>query len=157
MAERRHSILRLILVPAIISNLVTFTRLGLELAGFPWGQPTQLAWWVSLSLLIPVFGIYFAYALRNDPHPFKRLALTLFVYALTVRIPTAILYWISGVLGWSTHYSQYGPPGQDAGYLMGGLLPQLVFWPLFTVVAGFLCGLPLLTWFRSKRPRPASA
>jgi hypothetical protein len=160
MPEGRRSILSLVLIPAIISNVVTLARLGLELAGFAWREPYpgQLTWWVSLSLLIPVFGVYFAYALRDDPHPFKRLALALFVYALTVRIPTAIIYGISGALGWDTHYSVWGPPGENMGYLLGGLLPQAVFWPIFTVVAGFLCGLPVLTWFRSRRStRPASA
>ena len=148
----------MILVPAIVSNIVTILRLVLELLGFGHGtSPSQPTWWVSASLLIFVFGIYFAYKLRDAERPYRRLALTLIAYAYTVRIPTAIIYGISGALHWDTHYSQYGPPGQDFGYIKGGLLPQLILWPILTLIGGMLLGTPLLAWLRSgKTMKPAS-
>lgn len=162
MERREQSLLSLIFVPAIISNLVTLARLGLELAGFGPGLARNAVssdpvWWVSLSLLIPVFGVYFAFKLRDAARPYRRLLAALYLYGLSVRIPTAIVYGLSGALGWQTHYSIYGPPGTDSGYVLGGLVPQLVLWPIITVIGGALFGIPALLLLRSGRVRAASA
>ena len=157
MTNREPRLLSLILLPAIISNLMTLFRLALELSGYPSSgiNPREITWWTSLWLLIPLAGIYFAFLLRDTPRPYGRLLLTLYVYALSVRVLTAIIYGLSGALGWHTHYSSYGPGVR--GYLLGGLFPQLVLWPIITVIVGSLVGVPLLLLLRSGRSaRPAS-
>lgn len=152
-----RSLLSIILIPAILSNLVTVLRLVLELMGFQAKNPGQLTWWVSLSLLIPVMGLYFALSLRDTKHPFRRLPVILLMYAWSVRIPAAIVYGVSGTLGWHTHYSQWGPPEKQVGYLLGALLPQLVIWPIITLIGGSIIGVPTLLMVRSKKtPNPAS-
>jgi hypothetical protein len=157
--ETERSTLSLILVPAIVSNVVTLMRLGLELAGLPKGtSPGQPTWWVSVSLLIPLAGLYFGYLLKGEARPFRRLAGALLAYAYSVRIPTAIIYFLSGALGWDTHYSVYGPQGSAGSYLTGGLLPQLIFWPIVTVVGGMILGVPLILALRGRTTAgPASA
>ncbi len=150
--EPRRSIVSLVLVPAVASNLVTLLRLGLELVGLPPGTtPAEPTWWVSLSLLIPLAGLYFGYLVKDDAQPFRRLALALVVYAYAVRIPTAAIYGLSGALGWRTHYSQWGPEGQNVGYFSGALFPQLVVWPILTLVVGMLLGSIVVFAFRRKR------
>ena len=156
MERPERGLLSLILVPAIVSNAVTLLRLGTELAGLGDGtRPTQPSFWVSLSLLIPVAGLYFAYMLRDARRPFLRLPLVLYLYGLSVRIPTAVIYWLAGTLGWNTHYGEWAVANQS--YVAAGLIPQLVGWPIITVVGGFIVGTPLLLWVRSKKaPAPAS-
>jgi len=68
MANREPRLLSLILLPAIISNLMTLFRLALELSGYPsTNSPREITWWTSLWLLIPLAGIYFAFLLRDAP------------------------------------------------------------------------------------------
>lgn len=150
--EPRRSIVSLVLVPAVASNLVTLLRLGLELVGLPPGTtPAEPTWWVSLSLLIPLAGLYFGYLVKEDAQPYRRLALALLAYGYAVRIPTAIVYGLSGALGWNTHYSQWGPPGSDVGYFGGALFPQLVVWPILTLAVGMLLGSIVVLAGRRKR------
>ena len=146
-----RSLLALILIPAIISNVVTLLRLGVELAGLSdTAHFTDAGWWVSVSLLIPVFGLYFAYMLQDARRPFAKLPLTLLVYGLTVRIPTAFLYWFAGNQGWHTHYSDWTMHA-GGSYLKEGFIPQMFIWPIITVVAGCIAGYPLLLWLRSRK------
>lgn len=153
MSKEQPNLFSIILIPAIISNVITILRLILELQGFAANKPSDFTWWISLSLLIPIVGIYFAYALRNAEKPFRKFFLTLFLYALSVRIPTAILYGISGAMGWKTHYSVYG----SGNYITGGLIPQLIIWPIITVVGGTLFGILVLILMRNKSAKPVSA
>lgn len=158
MIKREHSLLSLILWPSLISNLVTLIRFGLELKGFGLGHtPREMTFWLSLWTLMLIFGGYFAYKLRDAERPYRRLMLTLLVYGLSVRVLTALIYAVSGAMHLNTHYAEYGPPGANFGYFLGAFLPQLVMWPIITVIFGSIVGMPLLAYFRSGRSARTAA
>jgi hypothetical protein len=157
MTKTERSLLSLILVPVIITNLVTLLRLTLELLGFSYSSPKDFAWWMGIFIFIPLCGLYFAYQLRESANPYKRLALTLLVYGLSVRVVVAFVYWLSGTMNWKTHYSIYGPPGQNWGFIKGALLPQMLLWPLFTLIGGLIFGLPVLLYLRAGKTAKAAA
>lgn len=152
--NREPRLLPLVLVPSIISNVVTVLRLVAEVAGLPAASPGDFGWWISLSLLIPLAGLYFAYKLQHATRPYLKLPLTLLVYALTVRIPTAFAYWLAGVNRWHSHYADWAFNNQS--YVQLGLIPQVFIWPIITIVAGCIAGYPLLLWLRSHR-KPVEA
>lgn len=73
------------------------------------------------------------------------LGRTLFAYAWAARIPVALVMFFAMRGGWGTHYDalppEYaGPTGFWHEYWAMALLPQLVFWTSFTIVAGALFG-----------------
>ena len=70
---------------------------------------------------------------------FRRAALTLFVYGILARIPVIVVTWIAVEKGWATHYSTMAegfitPPHDELFFNL--LMPQVMFWPFFTVFAG---------------------
>jgi hypothetical protein len=73
------------------------------------------------------------------------LAKTLLAYGYAARIPVAIVMFFAMRGSWGTHYDVL-PPGYTGPmdfwgkYFQIGLLPQLVFWVVYTVVLGSLCG-----------------
>jgi hypothetical protein len=155
MDKSEPTILSMIIWPAVVSNLVTIVRLALELAGMGDGKggPKDVLWWIGLWPLILLSGIYFGYLLQHSQKPYRRLLLTLLAYAFSVRVVTAVLYGISGSLGWKTHYSVWG----GGGYL-GAVIGQLGVWPILTLIFGSLTGMPTLALLRSgRKTTPASA
>ncbi len=72
-----------------------------------------------------------------------RLALTLLLYAIPARLTVVALTAIAHQAGWETHYTKFGPAGLEYDFaeaMQRAAAAQLVFWPLFTVVAGGFCG-----------------
>jgi len=70
---------------------------------------------------------------------------TLVAYGYSARIPVAIVMFFAIRAQWGTHYDvvppEYkGPMDFWGKYFEIGLLPQLVFWVVFTVVIGSLFG-----------------
>lgn len=70
---------------------------------------------------------------------------TLLAYAYAARIPVAIVMYFAIQGNWGTHYDAVppnytGPADLWGKYAFIGLLPQLVVWPVFTVVIGSLFG-----------------
>src|SRR5262249_55237372 len=75
----------------------------------------------------------------------KDLFKVLFAYALSARIPVAILMFFAIQGNWHTHYDVAGPgfPADVSTmtkFLEIGLLPQLTLWIGFTVAVGALFG-----------------
>ena len=72
-------------------------------------------------------------------------AKTLVAYGYAARIPVAILMFFAFQGNWGTHYDAL-PPGYNGPmtlwgkYVELGLVPQLVFWVVFTVIVGALFG-----------------
>jgi hypothetical protein len=61
-----------------------------------------------------------------------------------VRIPVLIIMYFSIKGNWDTHYS-LGPPGVEfssfwSKFIQIAVLPQMIFWVAFTIVAGSLAG-----------------
>ena len=72
-----------------------------------------------------------------------RLALTLLLYAIPARLTVVALTAMAHQAGWETHYTKFGPAGLEyefAEAMQRAAGAQLVFWPLFTIVAGGFCG-----------------
>ena len=83
------------------------------------------------------------------------LGRTVFYYALTARIPVAIVMLVAMASEWGTHY-ELGPPGFPnynlvPKWIFIGLVPQLFFWVGFTVVVGCLFGSAALFFRRTAR------
>ncbi|HEY6292251.1 MAG TPA: hypothetical protein VI455_11940 [Terriglobia bacterium] len=74
--------------------------------------------------------------------PWKALAKTLLAYAYAARIPVLIITYFAMQGRWGTHYDvEYtGGAGFWTQYLELGVIPQLIFWVAYTVLAGALLG-----------------
>lgn len=69
---------------------------------------------------------------------------TMFTYAVASRLPVVVVMLVTLIGDWGTHY-ELGPPGYpEMGLLLKfiviGLIPQMTFWVMFTVVLGTLFG-----------------
>jgi hypothetical protein len=69
---------------------------------------------------------------------------TLLAYSYAARIPVAVVMFFAIQGHWGTHYDVL-PPGFSemsfwSTYVRIGLLPQLIFWVVFTVIVGSLFG-----------------
>lgn len=132
-----------------LSLMVTVLRFSLEKAAAPpgWARVVGITW------LAPVIGAVFAANVRREGGGPRALLTSLAVYAVTVR--AAVALWmltastfrlgshydvsaISVVIEPFTHRVHEFAPGSLSQVMTLGVLPQLVFWPLFTVVAGLL-------------------
>jgi len=134
----------------LLSLLVTVVRFALERAA----APPLWTWVAGVTALAPVVGAYFALNLREEGRGKTALARSLLVYGLTVRAWIAILYVVATT--WqvgSTHYNlsalvRVKDPVSGAlrTYEAGSLshllnlviFPQLLLWPLYTLVAGMV-------------------
>lgn len=72
------------------------------------------------------------------------LGRVLLAYGYAARIPVLIIMYFSIKGNWVTHYS-LGPPGVEfpsfwSKFIQIAVLPQMIFWIAFTVVAGSLAG-----------------
>ena len=86
------------------------------------------------------------------------LAKALFAYAFAARMPVAILMFFAMLGNWGTHYDAVPEGFPEAGlafeYLWLGLLPQMVFWVGFTVLAGVLFGSAVFALRKTSPPPP---
>jgi hypothetical protein len=130
-----------------LSLAVTLLRFALEKAAAPesWTYAVGIVW------LIPVAGAWFAMNLRTNWRTVKPLAGSLLVYALTVRGFVALFMVVASTLRLGSHYDvspwshvmfrgqvYLYEPGSLAQILELAVVPQLVFWPPFTLFAGLL-------------------
>jgi hypothetical protein len=131
-----------------LSVLVTALRFALEKAA----APRAWSWAVGVTWLAPLVGAFFAVNLK-DRRSFRALAGALLAYGLLVRGCVAALMVAATKHGLGSHYdvsslvSVRHPmtgrihefvPGSLEQMLAIAIVPQLVFWPVFTVLAGLL-------------------
>lgn len=137
---------RWLLAAVGLSLLVTVLRFLLEKMAAPpaWSRAAGIVW------LAPVVGAYFALSLNQRPKPLADVARALVLYALVVRGAVAMLIVAATMLRAGSHYDVsplvrvrlpfLGPLSLEAGsfaqILVLGILPQLLVWPVYTVVAG---------------------
>ncbi|MBK8978987.1 MAG: hypothetical protein IPM29_24085 [Planctomycetes bacterium] len=72
-----------------------------------------------------------------------RLAWTLLLYAIPVRLGVLAATWYAKHAGLDTHYTRFGPAAFEFGMaetMRRAAAAQLGFWTLFTVVAGSVAG-----------------
>lgn len=90
------------------------------------------------------------------------LGKTLLAYGYAARIPVAIVMFFAMQGSWGTHYDAL-PPNLTAGmglaqkYLWFGILPQLIFWVVFTVIIGTLFGAIAAAIARGGKPATQAA
>ena len=89
------------------------------------------------------------------------LAKVLIAYAYAARIPVLIIMYFAIRGGWDTHYS-LGPPGVEfpsfwSKFIQIAVIPQMIGWIAFTMVAGSLAGgiAVLVARRRKEAPQPA--
>lgn len=142
---REHWLLSAIL----LSLLVTAVRFVLEKVAAPpaWTQAVGVTW------LAPLVGAYFALNLGGESRWFGALLRALAIYAFSVRGAVAALMVVATTLRLGSHYDVSSltlvrdplrshtyafVPGSFEQILNLSLIPQLVAWPVFTVVTGLL-------------------
>jgi hypothetical protein len=130
---------------------VTLLRFTLEKVAAP------LAWThaVGITWLIPLVGVFFALQLHAEGRGVAALAATLLAYALPVRAFVFALMVVATGFRLGSHYDVSSDtavrspfsgeiysfePGSASQLVTLGLVPQLVVWPIVTLVVGVLLG-----------------
>jgi len=162
---RAHSVLSC----AAVAWLLTLVRFLLEKSA----APTLLAEAIGVTWMIPIAGAYLALTLPTGETGWRPLARRLVVYAFLVRGMIALASVLATLRGLGTHYDvssltvlslgstvyTFAPAGwRQLAWLT--LLPQLVAWPVVTVLVGLLAGIAtqrLLPGPHSGRRLPAPA
>jgi hypothetical protein len=139
----------------VLSLLVTATRFALEKAAAPssWTRPIGVTW------LPPIVGAFFALNASREGLGLRTVARSLLGYGLAVRGFVALLMVVATTLRLGSHYDisalgyvknpmsgrwyEFAAGSFDQLFLLG-LLPQLVFWPVYTVMAGMIGALAAL-------------
>jgi hypothetical protein len=142
---------RILVSSVAVAWLVTAVRFLLEKSA----APDPLVQAIGVTWLAPVAGAYIATGLGPGWPGLRPLGRTLLAYAFLVRGLVAALGLVATRLGLGTHYDvsaltsvPVALTGAVYAFAPGGwpqvfwltLLPQLVVWPAFTVVAGLLGG-----------------
>jgi hypothetical protein len=133
-----------------VSLLILLIRFLLEKAAAPaaWTRLFGVTW------LAPVIGGYFWLRLRAEGREPSALFAQLALYALAVRSAVALLYLTASGLRLGSHYDlssvvavqapwgsvYHFSPGSFAQVLNLVMLPQLVAWPVYTVLTGLIGG-----------------
>ncbi|MFN7589526.1 MAG: hypothetical protein ACK501_02630 [Planctomycetota bacterium] len=99
-------------------------------------QPGEV---VGMGVVFGLLAAAFLVALTAWP----RLSSTLLVYALLARLPVVAVTFVAVARNWGTHYEQLAPgfqvpEGMDKATFLS--MPQLVLWPVVTMLVGGLCG-----------------
>lgn len=155
-------------IAVAVSLLITAVRFLLEKAASPasWTHAVGIFW-------IPaVVGGYLALCYRAEKRSFRALLVALVAYAFAVRGAVAVLYVVATRWRLGSHYdvspltNVVNPltgvtysfvAGSAEQILAVGILPQLVAWPIYTVLAGLL-GVALarlLAWAWGRPAEPA--
>jgi hypothetical protein len=133
----------------VVSLAVTATRFWLEKVAAPpaWSHAVGVTW------MAPVVGAFFAFNLRREGKGLAALASGLLLYGLAVRASVAALMVAASTLRLGSHYDVsalvrvHNPlngrfyqfaPGSFGQVWNVAVIPQLAFWPVYTVVAGLL-------------------
>jgi hypothetical protein len=138
----------LLLVGTVASQIVGIDRADKSDAAFASLRVSVLT---IVGVALPIAAFQFVI--------WRRLALTLLVYALVARGMVLFLTWLAKSNGWDTHYTKFGPAGLEtdmAGTMVSASIAQLGFWVPFTMLTGMLTGTALQA-FASRRSGGHSA
>lgn len=136
-------VLKLALWPAVISLVVTIARFFAERAHLP----DNLTFWIGITWVAVLAGVYYGFKLAAEPRPYALLALTMLFLGWLSRIPAVALWWITKTYGLGTHYDVFGS-------WASALALQLLLGPLEHLAFG-VPGILILAWKRRKTPAPA--
>ena len=158
-----------ILSAAAVAWLITLIRFLLERTA----SPPFLTQVVGVTWMAPVAGAWFATCLRDDRRALRSALRPLVTYAFLVRGLVVLVAVVATRSHLGTHYDvsplvqvtlgfaggvQTFESGSWLQILWLSVVPQLVIWPIFTVVAGFAGGAAVWPWLPQRTPprRPAS-
>ena len=133
----------------VLSLAVTATRFWLEkvAAPEPWAYAVGITW------LAPLMGAFFLVNLRREGKGMAAVAVSLLLYGLAVRGAVAALMVAASTLRLGSHYdvssmvwvenplsghSYEFAAGSFRQLLNVAVIPQLGFWPVYTLAAGLL-------------------
>jgi hypothetical protein len=151
----------------VLSLVMTATRFALEKVAAPrfWTVPVGITW------LAPLVGALFAVNLRQEGKGLRHLLVALLGYAYAVRGAVAALMLVASKEGLGSHYDVSSivrvqnpltgrihefVPGSFSQVLNLGLIPQLVVWPVYTLLAGLLgAGIAWVVLDSTGTPQPA--
>jgi hypothetical protein len=133
-----------------VSMLATVVRFGLEKAA----APKEWTWAVGVTWLAPIVGAFLAIRLREQGRGLRVLAPALLVYGLASRGWVALTYAAATAGRLGSHYDLSSAwvqlkdpvtgvvrsfsPGSLSQMLYVVALPQLMVWPLYTVLVGLI-------------------
>jgi hypothetical protein len=137
------------LAAVAVSLLVTAVRFLLEKAAAPpgWTQAVGIFW------LAPLVGAFFALSLREEGKGLRDVVRPLVAYALIVRGAVALLIVAATRLRLGSHYDlsplvrvhipfsgalREFEPGSLDQILSLGVIPQLLVWPVYTLLSGWV-------------------
>jgi len=140
--------------PGSLGKAALFTVVGLLVMV---GGGALLGMGLGHNFAIALGGfVVFAVAAVIPMAGWPALTKTLIAYGYAARIPVAIVMFLAMQGNWGTHYDAAGPPFNAmpllTRYLELGLLPQLIMWVAYTVVAGSLFGIIAVAIFRRQAP-----
>jgi hypothetical protein len=148
-----------------VSVLATLVRFALEKAA----APKVWTWAVGVTWLAPLVGVFLAIRLREQGRGLRALAAALLVYGLASRAWVALTY--VAATGWrlGSHYDLSSAwvqlrdpltgvvrsfsPGSVTQLVYVVALPQLMVWPLYTLVVGLLGAAAVYLLAAAWRPR----
>lgn len=133
----------------VLGLLVTATRFALDKAAAPpsWTRPIGITW------LPPIVGAFFVLNAKKEGRGLRHVAWLLLAYGLVVRGAVALLSVLATTLRLGSHYDVSNlvyiknpmtghwhefAPGSFEQLFFLTLLPQLLFWPVYTVVTGMI-------------------
>lgn len=139
-----------LLVAIALSLATSGLRLVLELAA----APPAWTWAAGVTQLAPLIGAFFALSVRAERGSWGRIASSLLAYGLAARGGIAVLYVLATRLRLGSHYdlsaaeiavrnpltgaTYHFAAGSFAQLVNLAIVPQLVFWPIYTLLAGLL-------------------
>jgi hypothetical protein len=157
---RRHAVRSAI----FLSIFVTIVRFALENAA----APPAITGLFGVVWLAPVVGAFVFLALPAAERTLSRMVRLLLVYALWVRGFVALTYYIASTFRLGSHYDVSGVvrlktmlagrtyhfvAGTFSQVLILGVLPQILFWPIYTVILGLMGAAVAWVVTSSSRPR----
>jgi hypothetical protein len=149
----------------VVSALATVVRFALEKAA----APREWTWAVGVTWLAPLVGAFLAGRFRQQGRSLKSLAVALLVYGLATRAWVALTYVVATSARLGSHYDlssawvqlrdpltgagRMFDPGSITQILFVVVVPQVLVWPIYTLIAGLMgaAALALITIARRHR------
>ena len=149
-----------------VSALATMVRFALEKAA----APREWTWAVGVTWLAPLVGAFLAVRFRQQGRrSLKTLAVALLVYGLATRAWIALTYVVATAGRLGSHYdlssawvqlrdpltgsARMFDPGSITQILFVVVVPQVLVWPLYTLVAGLVGAAAVALITIARRPR----
>ena len=148
-----------------VSALATVVRFALEKAA----APKDWTWAVGVTWLAPLVGAFLAVRFRQQGRGLRALAVALLVYGLATRAWVALTYVVATVGHLGSHYdlssawvqlrdpltgaARMFDPGSVTQILFVVVVPQVLVWPIYTLVAGMMGAAAVALITITRRPR----